>query len=175
MHECITSRNQKENRKDEDDFRKNNIQLFSQILQGAAYIHQQGLIHRDLKPSNIFISYDADLTVPKIGDFGLAASIVEQEEAEEEEEEETYSFPKITLLDELSSSPTNTNHLDLFTTAAANSNVTFNSASTKSNKATTVTDSCSSSKRLSPKEKKRNRTMGVGTRTVNDDSNNTRY
>ncbi|KAG1056619.1 hypothetical protein G6F46_007297 [Rhizopus delemar] len=165
LHECITSRNQKENRKDEDDFRKNNIQLFSQILQGAAYIHQQGLIHRDLKPSNIFISYDADLTVPKIGDFGLAASIVEQEEAEEEEEEETYSFPKITLLDELSSSPTNTNHLDLFTTAAANSNVTFNSASTKSNKATTVTDSCSSSKRLSPKEKKRNRTMGVGTRT----------
>lgn len=33
-----------------------NIQLFTQILEGTAYIHDQGLIHRDLKPSNIFLS-----------------------------------------------------------------------------------------------------------------------
>lgn len=33
-----------------------NIEIFSQILEGAAYIHEQGLIHRDLKPSNIFLS-----------------------------------------------------------------------------------------------------------------------
>ncbi|KAI8377757.1 kinase-like domain-containing protein [Radiomyces spectabilis] len=31
------------------------IEIFSQILEGAAYIHEQGLIHRDLKPSNIFL------------------------------------------------------------------------------------------------------------------------
>jgi translation initiation factor 2-alpha kinase 1 len=35
---------------------KRNIEIFSQILQGTAYIHDQGLIHRDLKPSNIFLS-----------------------------------------------------------------------------------------------------------------------
>ncbi|RCH95994.1 Eukaryotic translation initiation factor 2-alpha kinase, partial [Rhizopus stolonifer] len=34
---------------------KRNLEIFSQILQGTAYIHQQGLIHRDLKPSNIFL------------------------------------------------------------------------------------------------------------------------
>lgn len=33
-----------------------NIEIFSQILHGTAYIHDQGLIHRDLKPSNIFLS-----------------------------------------------------------------------------------------------------------------------
>lgn len=40
-----------------------------QILDGARYIHGQGIIHRDLKLSNIFI--DANMQA-KIGDFGLA-------------------------------------------------------------------------------------------------------
>ncbi|KAF7728660.1 Eukaryotic translation initiation factor 2-alpha kinase [Apophysomyces ossiformis] len=86
-----------------------NIEIFSQILEGTAYIHEQGLIHRDMKPSNIFLSmppsgdyhrrqrryshdhgfsYDSVLSenglrdcmwdeawVPKIGDFGLAATV----------------------------------------------------------------------------------------------------
>ncbi|XP_078262214.1 eIF-2-alpha kinase GCN2 isoform X2 [Rhinoraja longicauda] len=43
--------------------------LFREILDGLAYIHEQGMIHRDLKPVNIFLdSYDR----VKIGDFGLA-------------------------------------------------------------------------------------------------------
>ncbi|XP_069773346.1 eIF-2-alpha kinase GCN2 isoform X2 [Narcine bancroftii] len=43
--------------------------LFREILDGLAYIHEQGMIHRDLKPVNIFLdSYDH----VKIGDFGLA-------------------------------------------------------------------------------------------------------
>ncbi|KAI7890225.1 kinase-like domain-containing protein, partial [Mucor mucedo] len=53
--------------------KKRNIEIFSQILQGTAYIHDQGLIHRDLKPSNIFLTW-----VPKIGDFGLAAEAMDE-------------------------------------------------------------------------------------------------
>lgn len=47
-----------------------NIKIFTQILNGVQYIHQNKIIHRDLKPTNIFLSGD-DLQV-KIGDFGLA-------------------------------------------------------------------------------------------------------
>lgn len=95
-----------------------NIEIFAQILEGTAYIHEQALIHRDLKPSNIFLamptggdgyrrqhqrrfsnhwqehgfSYDSVLTagtlrdcmwdenwVPKIGDFGLASTILDDD------------------------------------------------------------------------------------------------
>lgn len=79
---------------------KRNIEIFSQILQGTAYIHDQGLIHRDLKPSNIFLStttinnsgggekrrsggsngiiLEEEWWVPKIGDFGLAAEVMDE-------------------------------------------------------------------------------------------------
>lgn len=43
--------------------------LLREIVEGLAYIHQQGIMHRDLKPVNIFI--DSEDRV-KIGDFGLA-------------------------------------------------------------------------------------------------------
>jgi serine/threonine protein kinase len=42
--------------------------LFSQILDGVAYLHEHGIVHRDLKPENILL--DADLN-PKISDLGL--------------------------------------------------------------------------------------------------------
>ncbi|KAI7903146.1 kinase-like domain-containing protein [Cokeromyces recurvatus] len=104
---------------------RRNIEIFAQILEGTAYIHDQGLIHRDLKPSNIFLSmpngstyvndidgkrrrrrssntnhlltdsisssmdnslnsYDSnhlwdEAWVPKIGDFGLAAEVMDDE------------------------------------------------------------------------------------------------
>ena len=37
------------------------------ILQGLAYIHDQGLVHRDIKPANIFVTGDSNLAV--IGDL----------------------------------------------------------------------------------------------------------
>ncbi|OHT02113.1 CAMK family protein kinase [Tritrichomonas foetus] len=43
--------------------------LFSQILKGLEYMHQNNIVHNDLKPSNILVS--SDLSV-KICDFGFA-------------------------------------------------------------------------------------------------------
>ncbi|KAG0168301.1 Eukaryotic translation initiation factor 2-alpha kinase [Apophysomyces sp. BC1034] len=110
LYDYIKYRNQRyaETNKLEVDGQRN-IEIFAQILEGTAYIHEQGLIHRDMKPSNIFLSmppsgeyhrrkrryshdhgfsYDSVLSanglrdcmwdeawVPKIGDFGLAATV----------------------------------------------------------------------------------------------------
>jgi len=41
--------------------------IFSQILEGIAYLHSEKIIHGDLKPGNVFIN-KGDI---KIGDFGL--------------------------------------------------------------------------------------------------------
>ncbi|KAL0074206.1 kinase-like domain-containing protein [Phycomyces blakesleeanus] len=77
LFDYIKTRNQ-EGSTDAIDCHKN-ILLFSQILQGAAYIHDRGLIHRDLKPSNIFLSsICSEDWVPKIGDFGLAATVLDE-------------------------------------------------------------------------------------------------
>ncbi|XP_018086600.1 eIF-2-alpha kinase GCN2 isoform X2 [Xenopus laevis] len=58
--------------------------LFREILDGLAYIHEQGMIHRDLKPVNIFLDSEDHV---KIGDFGLAtdhpASFTEPAQGEE--------------------------------------------------------------------------------------------
>ncbi|KAI8997164.1 kinase-like domain-containing protein [Pilobolus umbonatus] len=62
LHDYIKFRNQEHSKKASSDIdaekmdAKRNIEIFTQILEGTAYIHDQGLIHRDLKPSNIFLS-----------------------------------------------------------------------------------------------------------------------
>ena len=42
--------------------------LFTQIVDGVAYVHSRGIAHRDLKLDNCFL--DAN-NVVKIGDFGM--------------------------------------------------------------------------------------------------------
>ncbi|NJL12604.1 MAG: serine/threonine protein kinase [Microscillaceae bacterium] len=46
------------------------LALFTKILEGFAYAHQQGVVHRDIKPSNLIISADGQEV--KILDFGIA-------------------------------------------------------------------------------------------------------
>ena len=48
--------------------------LFTQMLEGTAYIHASGLVHNDIKPSNLLVS---ELWEVKICDFGHAQRIGE--------------------------------------------------------------------------------------------------
>lgn len=47
------------------------LPLFSQIVAGTTYLHDQGIVHRDLKPANIFVENG----LAKIGDYGLSKYI----------------------------------------------------------------------------------------------------
>lgn len=65
MHDFIKFRNQQCFQDNEDGYDavdpQRNIDIFAQILEGAAYIHEQGVMHRDLKPTNIFLSMPSSL------------------------------------------------------------------------------------------------------------------
>jgi serine/threonine protein kinase len=47
------------------------VGFLTQICQGLAYAHEQGIIHQDIKPDNIFVGTDDQI---KILDFGLACA-----------------------------------------------------------------------------------------------------
>lgn len=47
-------------------------QIISDMVQGLAHAHDQGVVHADLKPSNIFVSDDGSA---KILDFGIARAM----------------------------------------------------------------------------------------------------
>lgn len=49
---------------------------FKQIIEGLAYIHNQGLSHRDLKPENIFLDDKFNI---KIADFGFASTMEKEQ------------------------------------------------------------------------------------------------
>lgn len=46
--------------------------IYSGILEGMQYAHEQGVIHRDLKPENILLNSEPDLV---ISDFGLGRAL----------------------------------------------------------------------------------------------------
>lgn len=53
------------------------IKLWKDILEGVAYLHEQGIMHRDLKPQNII--YISKTKEVKIIDFGLALMLEKNE------------------------------------------------------------------------------------------------
>jgi len=60
------------NNPDREINKKENLQIFSQLVRGLKHVHEHELLHRDLKPANIFISKDGTI---KIGDFGLSRDL----------------------------------------------------------------------------------------------------
>jgi serine/threonine-protein kinase len=51
------------------------IEFATQICNGLAYAHRQGLLHRDIKPANVLITRD---DVVKLSDFGIARAVTTQ-------------------------------------------------------------------------------------------------
>lgn len=199
MHEYLKFRNQNPSEYFDD---QQNIDLFSQILQGCAYIHQQGLIHRDLKPSNIFLSRPAtvpehrnrrraaggsgtslndaaldckccsEALIPKIGDFGLAASVLH---AEDEDDEVMDDEDEHCLASTFESQHSNSSSsiIELFAASHPRSHRHhYHRYSSKHDASSSNSDSflslhaASSFKSKERPRLRRNRTSGVGTRTV---------
>src|SRR5262245_40285592 len=50
--------------------------LFERLGKGVAFLHSAGVVHRDLKPSNVLVRHNGE---PVILDFGLAASLQDDE------------------------------------------------------------------------------------------------
>ena len=64
-------RNNGELRKEPENFKKLVLSLANALL----IIHSNGIIHRDIKPNNIFLKFEDDLSIIKLGDFGCATYI----------------------------------------------------------------------------------------------------
>jgi len=54
------------------------LALFLRVCQGVQHAHQRGILHRDLKPANILVSAVDGRHWPKIIDFGVATSLLEE-------------------------------------------------------------------------------------------------
>lgn len=56
----------------EDDIKH----VFSGLLEGLSYLHQNHIVHRDIKPMNVMIEYDANnQPTAKIIDFGISKNV----------------------------------------------------------------------------------------------------
>lgn len=79
--------------RDRDNIDRNkNFDIFSQLVDGVITMHKDNFVHRDLKPKNVFFDENGKV---KIGDFGLAKSIIFEElpkhELESTEDSSTHS------------------------------------------------------------------------------------
>ncbi|QOC23287.1 serine/threonine protein kinase [Wenzhouxiangella sp. AB-CW3] len=55
------------------------VRLFMRVCQGVQHAHHRGIIHRDLKPANVLVSEIDGEYLPKIIDFGVATSVIDEE------------------------------------------------------------------------------------------------
>lgn len=53
------------------------VRMAIDILHGVTVLHSARLVHRDIKPANVLLCSEGDTYIPKVGDFGSAASIPE--------------------------------------------------------------------------------------------------
>ena len=57
-------------------------EIFTQVLDGVAHMHERGVVHRDLKVENLMMKNPGDLTSVKIIDVGLAIKVIDGENKE---------------------------------------------------------------------------------------------
>ncbi len=55
------------------------LELYLSVCKGIQHSHQQGVVHRDIKPGNVLVSDPDSEPVPKVIDFGLAATLTGDE------------------------------------------------------------------------------------------------
>lgn len=56
------------------------LHLFLRVCQGVQHAHQRGILHRDLKPANILVSEVDGQALPKLIDFGVATTLLDESE-----------------------------------------------------------------------------------------------
>ena len=51
------------------------IELFLEVCEGVAYVHQKGVVHRDLAPANVLVMEEDGHPTPKLVAFGIAKGL----------------------------------------------------------------------------------------------------